>query len=74
MSLIEKNTFDLLDLDGVEQSLCLKWTGNTTRQEKSSLRTSIDISNSKNGNKFRLNSVHTVQNLDQPQQTLTLDS
>lgn len=74
VSLIEKNTFDLLDLDGVEQSLCLKWTGNTTRQEKSSLRTSIDISNSKNGNKFRLNSVHTVQNLDLPQQTLTLDS
>ena len=52
VSLIEKKVFDLLD--GEEQSLCLRWTGNTTRQENASLKTSLNIANINNGNKFKL--------------------
>lgn len=73
MSLIEKEIFDLLDLDGVKQSLCLRWTGNTTRQENSSVKTSLNIANIYNGDKFKLQSVHTVENLDLPQQTLNMN-
>ncbi|GBP02981.1 hypothetical protein EVAR_69129_1 [Eumeta japonica] len=73
VSLIEKEVFDLLDIDSVEQSLCLKWTGNTTRQENSSLKASIDISNVYNGDTFKLKSVYTVKNLGLPRQTLNME-
>ena len=72
VSLIEKKVFDLLNVDGEEQSLCLRWTGNTTRQENASLKTSLNIANINNGDKFTLQCVHTVENLDLSQQTLNM--
>ncbi|XP_073836062.1 uncharacterized protein isoform X2 [Musca autumnalis] len=73
VTLIERDVFDLLDLEGVEEPLCLKWTGDTTRQENTSRKASISIANSKNGAKFFLNSVHTVDGLDLPTQSLEME-
>lgn len=60
VSLIDKEVFNLLDINGIEHTLCLRWTGNTTRQENSSIKSSITVSGVNN-------------NLGLPKQTLNMD-
>ena len=38
VTLIEKEVFDLLGIDGVSEPLCLRWTGDTTRREDESVK------------------------------------
>jgi len=64
VTLIEKNTFDQLGLHGKPTPLCLRWTGNTTRTENSSLLSTIEISSASNGKVHKLKDVHTVESLN----------
>lgn len=69
VTLMEKSIFDKRGLEGESDPLCLKWTGDTTRLENDSLKTTLTISNMSNSKKFELNSVHTVDNLALPTQS-----
>ena len=70
VTLIEQELFDTLDIKGVSEPLCLKWTGDTTRQEDSSVKATINIANNHSGAIFKLTNVHTVRSLDLPSQTI----
>lgn len=44
LTLLEEDIANQLQLDGIPDSLCLKWTGDTVRIEKHSQRISFEIS------------------------------
>ncbi|XP_058828346.1 uncharacterized protein LOC131688193 [Topomyia yanbarensis] len=62
-TLMEAGLAAELDINGPEESLCLAWTGNISREEKGSQRISVAISGTGLKNKFQLSNVRTVQKL-----------
>lgn len=70
---MEQQVYDSLDLRGVRETLCLRWTGDNSRIENGSIRTSIEISNAEHGIKYNINEVHTVQQLGLPSQSLNIE-
>ncbi|XP_036347872.1 uncharacterized protein LOC118757252, partial [Rhagoletis pomonella] len=70
VTLMERKIFDELDLVGEQDPLCLRWTGNTTRVEKNSVRAAIEISSMTNKRRYILNNIHTVDDLDLPAQSI----
>ncbi|XP_055922260.1 uncharacterized protein LOC129953275 [Eupeodes corollae] len=74
VTLIERSIFETLGLSGVSEPLCLRWTGDTTRVEENSIRTSIEISNKTSKAKHTMHGVHTVEKLSLPMQSLDMDA
>ncbi|GBP17520.1 hypothetical protein EVAR_74114_1 [Eumeta japonica] len=72
VTLVDESIFEGSPIDGVHESLCLQWTGGTTRMENSSFNTSLTISSANNDKKFLLSNVHTVKQLDLPTQSLNM--
>ncbi|XP_037828693.1 uncharacterized protein LOC119616432 [Lucilia sericata] len=73
VTLIEKSIFEELGLQGKSEPLCLRWTGDTTRTEDDSVKATITISSVTNNKQFKLNAVHTVNNLGLSPQTIDAD-
>lgn len=70
VTLMEKSLANQLQLHGPSEPLCLKWTGDTTREEIGSCRVNVEISERNNHEiKFVLNDVRTIANLDLPSQS-----
>ncbi|XP_053690797.1 uncharacterized protein LOC128739342 [Sabethes cyaneus] len=73
LTLIDADVAKELNVEGVPEPLCLKWTGNKRRQENDSIRIDIDISGTgTNRDKHRLHGAHTVSNLDLFRQSLNV--
>ncbi|XP_062556893.1 uncharacterized protein LOC134221721 [Armigeres subalbatus] len=73
LTLLDQDLADVLQLDGVERPLCLRWTGGTERCEPDSRAYNLQITGAKVGSKrFDLNDVRTVKELKLPQQTLDM--
>ncbi|XP_055628587.1 uncharacterized protein LOC129770031 [Toxorhynchites rutilus septentrionalis] len=71
LSLMDQSLAEELGLKGPRKSLCLKWTGETQRLEKSSQIVSLQISSCfSQAKRYELCSVHTVQSLQIRPQTL----
>ncbi|XP_062713779.1 uncharacterized protein LOC134290623 [Aedes albopictus] len=71
LTLIEQSLADELGVKGTNIPLCLKWTGDTCRVEKSSQQIGLQISAVQNPEKrFSLSDVRTVGNLKIRPQTL----
>ncbi|XP_049291179.1 uncharacterized protein LOC125768058 [Anopheles funestus] len=72
---MEHGLIEELGLEGEPHPLCLKWTGNSERDESGSIRvSSLNISGvGQNRNMHVIQKVHTVQNLSLPAQTLSAD-
>ncbi|XP_052900305.1 uncharacterized protein LOC128306748 [Anopheles moucheti] len=68
---IDHSLMDELGLIGTSRPLCLKWTGDTTREEKASVQLAVQISGAYEGAPVHeLTKVHTVSNLALPAQTI----
>ncbi|XP_037932729.1 uncharacterized protein LOC119667505 [Teleopsis dalmanni] len=64
LTLIEASLADELGNDGIQDALCINWTGNISRQENNSKRLNLQISaNAPQAKKFPLKNVRTVSNL-----------
>ncbi|XP_055910847.1 uncharacterized protein LOC129945212 [Eupeodes corollae] len=72
LTMLEKDLFDDLHLDGVSEDLTLQWTKGVTRKEKS-LRTSLEVSDVKNPKRHILKNVFTVKDLDLPCQSIDVN-
>ena len=72
VTLLEKNIFDKMGLEGEKSDLCLKWTANTTRVEEGSMRTSIEVSDGVSNNHYKLIGVNTVSSLGLPTQSINM--
>ncbi|XP_036329696.1 uncharacterized protein LOC118741829 [Rhagoletis pomonella] len=70
VTLIDGSTFKKLGIKGVPSPICLQWTSETTRNESTSVRASVQISAPHSNKLFWLNNVHTVQNLALPKQSM----
>ncbi|XP_062714095.1 uncharacterized protein LOC134290888 [Aedes albopictus] len=72
LTMIETSLANKLGIDGQEHPLCLKWTGNITREEKKSCRIALEISGLRNKKRYWMSGVGTVPSLDLPVQTLPI--
>ncbi|XP_062709120.1 uncharacterized protein LOC134288391 [Aedes albopictus] len=73
LTLLDQELADLLELDGAEQPLCLRWTGGTERCEPDSRAYNLQIAGAKERSKrFDINDVRTVKELKLPSQTLDM--
>ncbi|XP_062700677.1 uncharacterized protein LOC134284979 [Aedes albopictus] len=72
LTMIETSLANKLGIDGQEHPLCLKWTGNITREEKQSCRIALEISGLRNKKRYWMSDVGTVPSLDLPVQTLPI--
>ncbi|XP_062704646.1 uncharacterized protein LOC134286949 [Aedes albopictus] len=70
LTLLESSIASELGLDGESGTLCLQWTCNVTRNEETSRRVELNISNHNNQTKYPLSDVRTVESLGLPKQTL----
>ncbi|XP_036346930.1 uncharacterized protein LOC118756269, partial [Rhagoletis pomonella] len=70
VTLMEKSVFEQMELKGVQEPLCLRWTGDTTRTEYNSFKTTVEIPGVTNGRKYKLTDAHTVESLSLPTQTI----
>ncbi|XP_058443961.1 uncharacterized protein LOC131425801 [Malaya genurostris] len=71
LTLMEQSLADELGVKGPAKTLCLRWTGGTTRTEDVSQKVTCQISSIANpSKKFPLSNVHTVGNLQLRPQTL----
>ncbi|XP_065081800.1 uncharacterized protein LOC135704263 [Ochlerotatus camptorhynchus] len=68
VTMIESSLAKELGVTGYKKPLCLKWTGDVTREELDSQRISILISGCGNSKRYRMNDVRTIQALDLPMQ------
>ncbi|XP_055590388.1 uncharacterized protein LOC129742511 [Uranotaenia lowii] len=73
LTLMEEALAHELGIQGDPQVLCLKWTGNVTRTERSSQKIELKISGI-NLAKYQLQDTRTVKALTLPQQSLQFDS
>lgn len=65
ITLLDQEIADILEIDGPQENLCLKWTGDTTRTETNSRRVAIKISGGAPGSKcFTISDVRTVSGLN----------
>ncbi|XP_036340648.1 uncharacterized protein LOC118750014 [Rhagoletis pomonella] len=72
VTLIEEKIFKQLNMRGVPDPLCLRWTGDNTRNEDASVRTSLKISGIQHNKAFNITGVHTVSHLGLPRQTVDM--
>ncbi|XP_070068035.1 uncharacterized protein [Drosophila takahashii] len=72
VTLIDRKVFEQLNVRGVRQSHCLRWTNNTTHTDHASERASLNISNARTGSKFKLRDVHSVESLNLPAQSVDM--
>lgn len=72
LTFIETSLANQLGIDGYEHPLCLKWTGNVTRDEKQSCRIAVEISGIRSENRYWMRNVGTVPSLSLPEQTLPI--
>lgn len=72
LTLINQDLADELNLSGEPRPLCLKWTGGTHRLEKDSHSVNVTISGQR-GERFLLNDVRTVKDLQLPLQSLDVN-
>ena len=71
LTLMEESIADELGLSGPNDSLCLKWTGNTLRTESNSRRVSVSISGKyNNAKRYIIQSARTVEKLSLPTQSV----
>lgn len=71
ITLLEEDIANELELEGTHDSLCLRWTGGTVREEKESRRVSLNISGQRSvTTKYRISDVRTVKSLNLPKQSL----
>ncbi|XP_073831625.1 uncharacterized protein [Musca autumnalis] len=74
VTLMEEDIFNAMNLRGKEETICLKWTGETKRTVESLYVESVSVSNPATKPMFKLKGVHTVRNLSLPLQSLDADS
>ncbi|XP_058840056.1 uncharacterized protein LOC131695546 [Topomyia yanbarensis] len=73
LTLIDAALAAELNLNGIAEPLCLRWTSTQSRSENDSVRLSIEISGTgENHKKYRLQEVHTVSNLDLFHQSINM--
>ncbi|XP_055585092.1 uncharacterized protein LOC129737945 [Uranotaenia lowii] len=72
-TLLEQSVADQLGIDGVHLPLCMIWTANVTRSEKSSRKVNLEISGLRSEKRVPLQGVRTVEKLDLPVQSLCYD-
>ncbi|XP_075158026.1 uncharacterized protein LOC142231296 [Haematobia irritans] len=73
VTLMDRYIYDMMDMTGVRDPLCLQWTGNTTRCEQNSMVCSMKISGVHNNVTYDLSDVHTVDDLELPMQTINFE-
>ncbi|XP_065093209.1 uncharacterized protein LOC135713919 [Ochlerotatus camptorhynchus] len=74
LTLIEGELVNQLGITGRPQPLCLRWTANTSRTEKSSQSVSISISREGKERKFTIVGARTVECLNLPTQSFHLEN
>ncbi|XP_062538963.1 uncharacterized protein LOC134207258 [Armigeres subalbatus] len=73
ISMIERQLASTLGVTGYRHPLCLKWTGNVTREESESHRIIVEISGTdQRAPKYIMSDVRTVDSLDLPKQSLSV--
>ncbi|XP_065083433.1 uncharacterized protein LOC135705588 [Ochlerotatus camptorhynchus] len=73
-TLMEHSLLKELKLDGKPNPLCLNWTAEQHREEKDSVKLSLEISGVEGRSKrYRIPKVHTVRCLALPHQTVKID-
>lgn len=72
LTLIEDSLVEQLGMEGRNEPLCLRWTGNMTRVESNSRVVQLVISGAA-GKKFQVDDVQTVKELALPRQDLDVD-
>jgi Protein of unknown function (DUF1759) len=70
LTLIEKEIFEELGLNGEPETLNIQWTGGIKRQEESQ-RTKVKISGVKSKKSFHLKDVHAISGIDLPSQSVS---
>lgn len=73
LTIMEDDLARELQLDGPKETLCLKWTGGASREERESRRLSLSISAFHGEQRHPLNGVRTVSSLGLPVQSLRAD-
>lgn len=73
VTLLDQEVADKLNVQGIGQPICMKWSGGNVKTIKNSRLFSIGISSIISSTKLSLNDVHTVPNLDLPYQGLMKD-
>ena len=73
LTLIENDLVKQLGVRGSSQSLCLHWTGNTSRVELDSTKVDIDISGVGQAKRFKMLNARTVTSLDLPRQSFNAE-
>ncbi|XP_055543105.1 uncharacterized protein LOC129728679 [Wyeomyia smithii] len=74
LTLLEKGLADELGVSGKSSPLCLKWTGDTRRLERTSQKVDLEIAGtSKYAKRFKLTNVRTVEKLQLRPQTMLID-
>lgn len=73
ISMIERGLAATLKVTGYRHPLCLKWTGNVTREENDSHRVTIEISGTdEQAPRYIMSKVGTVESLELPRQSLSI--
>lgn len=73
LTLLEQDLADQLELNGIAERLCLKWTADTVRTEEGSCRVVFDISEKGNSKRYRISNARTVHSLNLPVQSLSTE-
>ncbi|XP_062703686.1 uncharacterized protein LOC134286128 [Aedes albopictus] len=72
-SLMENSVAEHLKLKGTWEPILVKWTAGMSRLERNSRRVDVSISSSGTNERFLLRNVHTVQDLQLPEQKIRFD-
>ncbi|XP_062533345.1 uncharacterized protein LOC134202334 [Armigeres subalbatus] len=73
-TLLEAEVAKQLDMDGPSSSLWLSWTGNISREEKGSKCVSLTIAGERSLQKYTIDNVLTVDELNLPKQSFNYES
>lgn len=73
VTLVEQWIADYLNVGGIADELCLKWTGNTHKTEPNSMRISLEISGT-GSQKHILQNARTVMSLNLPYQSISAEA
>uniref|UniRef100_A0A182NZC8 DUF5641 domain-containing protein n=1 Tax=Anopheles epiroticus TaxID=199890 RepID=A0A182NZC8_9DIPT len=73
MTLVDEDLAQQLGAQGEREPLCIKWTGDTTRTEPSSMRIDLEIGPATSDKRFSLKAARTVSKLSLPQQTFKME-
>ncbi|XP_062556853.1 uncharacterized protein LOC134221681 [Armigeres subalbatus] len=73
-TLLEAQIAEELGLDGPSDSLWLSWTGNISREEKGSKRISVTIAGDNLKQKYTIDNIQTVDELNLPRQSFDYEN